>query len=266
MYYYDALGNVTEIANNSGELVEYYTYDVYGKFEIFDASGNALNESIAGNEYFFTGRRYEAKSGLYYYRARFYSPVLGRFLQPDPIGYGDGLNIYRYCSNNPVNFTDPMGLLRKLGRRKHINKNASRVRSSMLKPFFSWHYNRNKYNNAPKRQPKDNDPNWRRLPNNESMYHMHDKKDNEGSNNSKYVSRDGHHEGVYDANGNRIDDSLNGGTYNYYGPDNAIGHGLLDVMPYWIFGNDENDPTDIWERIYPRWNLPNDNANGESEC
>ena len=109
-YHFDAQNNVTDLSDSSGNLVESYSYDVYGKFEMFDADGNALNESIAGNEYFFTGRRYEAKSNLYYYRARFYSPVLGRFLQPDPIGYGDGLNIYRYCGNDPVNFTDPAGL------------------------------------------------------------------------------------------------------------------------------------------------------------
>ncbi len=88
---------------------------MYGKFEMFNANGDALANSIAGNEYFFTARRYEAKSGLYYYRARFYSPVLGRFLQPDPIGYGDGLNIYAYCKNNPVNFVDPTGKFWHIG-------------------------------------------------------------------------------------------------------------------------------------------------------
>ena len=113
-YYYhlDVQNNITDLSDSNGNLVESYSYDVYGKFEILDADGNLLDESITGNEYFFAGRRYEEKSELYYYRARFYSPVLGRFLQPDPIGYGDGLNIYAYCKNNPVNFIDPMGLCR----------------------------------------------------------------------------------------------------------------------------------------------------------
>jgi RHS repeat-associated protein len=58
----------------------------------------------------FTGREFDEETGLYYYRARMYSSKIGRFLQPDPIGYYDSANLYQYCGNNPVNFVDPMGL------------------------------------------------------------------------------------------------------------------------------------------------------------
>ncbi|MEO0612455.1 MAG: RHS repeat-associated core domain-containing protein [Pseudomonadota bacterium] len=47
--------------------------------------------------------------GLYYYKARHYDPQAGRFIQPDPIGYSDGLNMYAYVGNDPVNFSDPSG-------------------------------------------------------------------------------------------------------------------------------------------------------------
>jgi RHS repeat-associated protein len=62
--------------------------------------------------FLYTGQRYFGGVGLYYYKARFYDPKLGRFLQPDPIGYGDGMNMYAYVGGDPVNGTDPSGLCR----------------------------------------------------------------------------------------------------------------------------------------------------------
>jgi RHS repeat-associated protein len=66
--------------------------------------------SVYGNTIMFTARNWDVESGNYYYRARMYSPNLGRFLQPDPIGYADNMNMYSYCGNNPMNWIDPMGL------------------------------------------------------------------------------------------------------------------------------------------------------------
>jgi len=58
----------------------------------------------------FAGRRFDIEIGLYYNRARYYNPFTGRFLQADPIGYGDGMNMYAYCGNNSLNRADPSGL------------------------------------------------------------------------------------------------------------------------------------------------------------
>lgn len=99
------------LTDTSGTFAEYYEYDVFGEPTIWDANAQEIVESsVVGNPFMFTGRRYDSETGLYYYRARYYDPYIGRFLQTDPIRYAAGLNLYTYCGNNPVNFTDPYGL------------------------------------------------------------------------------------------------------------------------------------------------------------
>jgi RHS repeat-associated protein len=114
-YYYgrDALGSVTEMTNAAGALVERYEYDVYGQPAIFDGAGNPLTASAIGNPYLFTARQYDPESGNYDYRARLYSPWVGRFLQMDPSGYVDGMNAYEYVTSSPGNWIDPLGLVLK---------------------------------------------------------------------------------------------------------------------------------------------------------
>jgi RHS repeat-associated protein len=106
-YHPDAQFSLTEMTDSNGALVERYEYDVYGEARLFDGAGNSLTTSAIGNPYLYTGRRYDPESGNYYYRARIYSAGIGRFLQMDPTGYVDGMNLY--ASYFVVNGGDPNG-------------------------------------------------------------------------------------------------------------------------------------------------------------
>ncbi len=99
-YSHNHQGSVVALTNSSGAVTNTCKYSPFG-----------VSPSLTGTTHGFTGQRFEAESGLYYYKNRYYSPFLGRFLQPDPIGYkGGDLNLYRYVVNDPLNLADPMGL------------------------------------------------------------------------------------------------------------------------------------------------------------
>lgn len=95
----DERGSVVSITDSAGATLELNSYDEYG----IPAPGNI-------GRFGYTGQTWLPELGLWYYKARIYSPKLGRFLQTDPIGYQDGMNWYNYVGSDPVNFSDPMGL------------------------------------------------------------------------------------------------------------------------------------------------------------
>lgn len=95
----DALGSTLALTDDSGAIKTRYSYSPYGATTVTGAP--------SANPFQYTGRENDG-TGLYYYRARYYSPKLHRFISEDPIRFG--LNLYKYVGNNPLRWTDPFGL------------------------------------------------------------------------------------------------------------------------------------------------------------
>ena len=129
-YAHDHLYSPVALFRQNGVLIERYEYDAYGKAAIMDASYGSRSVSSHGNSYLFTGRRLDILDNnslkIMYYRNRYYSPEMGRFLQKDPLGitpkafvpnifnptgqYKDGMNLYQYVASNAIIWVDPYGL------------------------------------------------------------------------------------------------------------------------------------------------------------
>lgn len=118
-YHADGLGSVVSITDASGSVVQSYSYDSFGMLK---------PSTSFENSYTYTGREWDKQTGLYYYRARYYDSIEGRFFSKDPIGFEGGdviynrdfdnvgepavpqVNLYQYSENNSINLTDPLGL------------------------------------------------------------------------------------------------------------------------------------------------------------
>jgi len=119
--------SVYGVVDSNGVLLERYKYDPYGERTVMNAGYGVLSESLIGQEFSYTGRRLDSETGLHYFRARYYSGELGRFVSRDPLGtaldvnwqnqlsflqagssYADGMSLYQ--AYFAVNGLDALGL------------------------------------------------------------------------------------------------------------------------------------------------------------
>jgi len=105
-FHHDNLQSVLGLSGHEGSVLQAISYGPFG--EKISTAG-----AVNNNYLHFTGREEDTDSGLYYFRARYYDPGVGRFITEDPKGFDAGVNFYAYASNNPINRNDPLGLFDK---------------------------------------------------------------------------------------------------------------------------------------------------------
>jgi len=111
LYFQDSLGNTSHVTDAAGNLLERYTYSAFGQPSFFDSTSQPLTSSTHNIRHLFQGQLWTQETWLNDYRNRVELPVMGVFMQPDPIGFkGDAANLYRFCGNDPIDRSDPTGL------------------------------------------------------------------------------------------------------------------------------------------------------------
>ena len=138
------MGSITDITDCDGTVLNHYAYDAFGN--------RTVEEETVENRLGFAGEMLDAVTGQYYLRARFYNPVIARFLSEDTY-YGDGLNLYAYCHNNPVRYVDTSGhegliCSKKYGELKKKEAEGGTLSEKEKRQIYEYEQNQKKSNGA----------------------------------------------------------------------------------------------------------------------
>ena len=265
-YYYvtNIQGDVTAILTSSGTKVVSYTYDAWGN--PLATTGSLASTLGAHNPLRYRGYVWDSETELYYLQSRYYNPEVSRFINADVLisnigGQMLGNNTFGYCLNNPVNLVDSLGLYPQPyfdNPAGELGYKIGQWIGGVIKDFPTKeeHYNRNDYQKEVfETDPRDiiNSDDWERQPDAVNKFHKNtigeqglDAKDN-----VKYMTTDRKKEVIINFTNPTepkiVTDPFNIGTYNF---GTGISHVILDVLPYWLWGNSETDSG--WEYAYIR--------------
>ena len=114
-YTFDPNGNVTQIVDNSGNVVATLQYDAYGN-AVTGSDTNPTPYGFGGQAGYYT----DSETGMMLATYRYYDPNEGRWINRDPIGYLGGMDLYAYCDGNPVGAIDPLGLAPRPGFKGYL--------------------------------------------------------------------------------------------------------------------------------------------------
>jgi RHS repeat-associated protein len=237
-YLTDNVGTVGYMTDSLGVSIRDIRYDSFGR---------VLGQSEPGfvDRFLFTGREFDHQTGLYFYRARYYNPDLGRFLSTDPIGFSAlDFNLYRYGRNQPGSLTDPSGQISILSYVVSFTAGltlASTVVLTALEPKLrELHSRRNRWNVCPK--TKDEFiflGYWTKRSWLTSLLHE----------NEVWMAPDIRHPGSsFECEYNGAGKYVSGGTYDFfdYGWDNPLGflgHLVFDFGAHILYGGHYEDST-----------------------
>ena len=251
-------GDIVAVYDEDGTKLISYAYDAWGNFTTTYHNGCTASNHANLNPFRYRGYYYDSELGMYYLQSRYYDPVIGRFISTDGVvsnigGNILGNNLYAYCFNNPINKVDATGNWPRWITAA-VAVTAAVVFAVTAAPaaavvtavagtayaIQTWHFDARAEKNKGMEDMTYEEA--KQIPGADT--NVSDKFHDFSGDNNKVCLRDGR-EGIYDSSDAYVDDPRDIGTYNYFVPNDfwsKAGHIVVDVFPYLIFGNNDEDP------------------------